>query len=75
MVLILPATSPSVPHLFTILSSLAENSWQSGDHATAVQISVSTVHNHKTHEGKWSVTVQQLHRTIQKLCSVDFQST
>ena len=38
---IFPTSSPSAPHFATILSSLHESSWQSGDHDTAVVISVS----------------------------------
>lgn len=40
-VAIFPVHSPSAPHLQTTLSSLHDKSWQSGDHETAVVISVS----------------------------------
>jgi hypothetical protein len=40
-VVIFPVHSPSAPHLHTTLSSLHDKSWQSGDHETAVVISVS----------------------------------
>jgi hypothetical protein len=42
-VVIFPINSPSAPHLPTILSSLQDKSWQSGDQETAVVISVSKI--------------------------------
>jgi hypothetical protein len=68
IVVIFPVDSPSAPHLQITLSSLHDRSWQSGDHATDVVMSVSgeeeetRVAGREARQGKRGVCVNENER-------------